>query len=344
MNTVILIFAIALSVYLVQVIKSFGYMSVAELKRRARGGDKQAAKVFRARVHGLQVWIVLWTLLSLTIALTVLSLDSLLPFAIALPLDVLLLVAMHVILPWARWPKPSLALASHVGPALGWFIYKSSPVLGFVDRLLGRWVEIESTTRIHSKEELLENLQKLPGELDRVGKDELRIAMHSLTFGEKIIGEVMTPRSVMTTVSVEDNLTPLLLSELHDSGFSRFPVRVGTQDTFVGVLYLKDAATLKGTATVKSKMREEVYYVNEQTNLDQVLNAFLRTEHHLFIVVNEYEEVVGVISIEDVLEQIIGKSIVDEFDKYSDLRAVARQKADELAKDRSEGSQQHIKE
>ncbi|MEM6997764.1 MAG: CBS domain-containing protein [Patescibacteria group bacterium] len=336
-----LFLGLGLSLYLVQLIRSFGYMSVAELRRRTDQGDLEAAKVHKARVHGIQIWVVLWGLLGLSLAGVILILDRLLPLWISLPLDVVLIVTMHVILPWARWPRPSLRLASHVGPVLGFLLYKSQPLLKGLDSLFGSWVEIEATQRIHSKEELLENLQKLPGELDKVGKDELRIAQHALTFGEKCIADVMTPKSVMRTVDELDVLTPVMRGELHDTGFSRFPV-TSEEDDYIGVLYLKDTTRMTKNDSVNKLMRPEVYYVNVDTNLDQVLNAFLRTQHHLFIVVNQYEEAVGVISIEDVLEQIIGKSIVDEFDQYEDLRAVAKQRADERARDRSKKGQQHI--
>ena len=309
-------------------------MGISELKRRAGDGDHDALRVYKARRHGIQIWIVLWGLLSLSLALTILLLDELLPLWLALVLDVLLLVSMHVILPWARWPRPSLKLASQVGPILGTLLYKSNPVLKVFNHLLGNWVEIEATQRIHSKEELLENLQKLPGQLDTVGRDELRIATHALTFGEKQIHEIMTPKSIVEMVEAKELLSPVVLSELHESGFSRIPVWSGNQDNIVDILYLKDALSYKKEMIAKDMMSSEVYYVNEQTNLDQVLNAFLRTQHLLFIVVNGYEEIVGVISIEDVIEQIIGRSIVDEFDKYEDLRAVAKQRASSLAKKR----------
>ena len=64
-------------------------------------------------------------------------------------------------------------------------------------------------------------------------------------------------------------------------------------------------------------------FINEDSNLRQALSAFLKTHHHLLIVVNSFEEMVGVLSLEDVLEQILGKQIVDEFDSYDNLRAVA---------------------
>ncbi len=70
-------------------------------------------------------------------------------------------------------------------------------------------------------------------------------------------------------------------------------------------------------------MSRKLTYVHEDFTLMRVLQAFLKTKRHLFLVVNSFEELVGIITIEDVLEQMIGRPIVDEFDKYDDLRAVA---------------------
>jgi len=162
----------------------------------------------------------------------------------------------------------------------------------------------------------------------RVSKDEVLIATSALTFGDENIGKVMTPIGVVKTVNEKDVLTPVMLDDLHDSGFSRFPVK-GNGDAYVGTLYFKDAVNMETSHTVKNIMRKDVFYVNESALLDQALKAFLKTQHHLFMVVNEYEDVVGVISIEDILERIIGKRIVDEFDKYDDLRAMAKSQAEE---------------
>ena len=328
--------------YLVQLIKSFGYMSTAELKRRSQLGDKQAKRVYQARRFKLQIWVFLWGLLALILAAMVIIIDRFLPFALALVIDVVLLVSVHVFLPWARWPAPNLKLASQVGPHIARVLKVFQPILKYLDSYLGNWIETELTVRIHSKEELLENLRRLPGDLDKIGKDELRIAMHALTFGDKQIKTIMTPKSVMQTVSVYSELSPALLTELHDSGFSRFPVISSGIDDFVGVFYLKDINYYRGSRLVEEQMRQDVYYVNEETNLDQVLNAFLRTHHHLFIVVNQHQQTVGVITIEDVLEQILGRAIIDEFDKYEDLQVVANQQAKQVKHQRADDEHQHL--
>jgi CBS domain containing-hemolysin-like protein len=70
-------------------------------------------------------------------------------------------------------------------------------------------------------------------------------------------------------------------------------------------------------------MQPRVFYIRENHSLEHALHGFLRTRHHLFIVVNEYRETVGLLSLEDVIEALLGRSIVDEFDEYDNLRKVA---------------------
>lgn len=161
----------------------------------------------------------------------------------------------------------------------------------------------------------------------RFSAEELRIAAGSLTFGDKIVRNVMTPRRTVKSVAATEAMGPHLMDELHASGHSRFPVYQEKPDNIVGMLYARDLMSAHGGGQVRDLMKKEVYYVHEEQTLSQVLGAFLKTKHHLFIVVNSFEEIVGIITIEDILEQILGKPIVDEFDKYNDMRAVAAQGA-----------------
>jgi CBS domain containing-hemolysin-like protein len=117
------------------------------------------------------------------------------------------------------------------------------------------------------------------------------------------------------------------MDDLHKTGHSRFPVaKDGAKSAspdIVGTLYLKDIIGYEGGGKVKELARKEVYYINEDSNLRQALDAFLKTHHHLLMVVNSFEEIAGILSIEVILEQIIGQPIVEDFDNYEDLRAVA---------------------
>jgi len=321
--------------FIVLLLRSYELLTLAELKRQARAGNTEAKNVYGVRSSfGLGVYILMWTIIGILSIQMVLLLDSRLWGLIVVLIFVPATVVLYALLPRIRYPSPSLALASLSAPIVRRLLSLALPLFFIVRRIPTKWIERDETRKLHSKEELLEVLENTQINDDPFSKDELSIAMHALTFGDLKITQVMTPRSVVKTVRADDILSPVLLGELHQSGFSRFPVIEPERGDYVGVLYSKDLSDLRTNKYVRDAMKTELYYVNEFTSLDNVLNAFLRTQHHLFLVVNEFEEIVGIVTIEDVLEQIIGRKIVDEFDQYADLRVVARQIAQKEAKER----------
>jgi putative hemolysin len=134
-------------------------------------------------------------------------------------------------------------------------------------------------------------------------------------------------------VSQDETIGPMLMDELHKTGFSRFPVTKGspksTTPEITGTLYLKDIIGFENKASVKDLMEKGAHFINETQSLRQALDGFLKSRRHLFIVVNNFEETVGSLSLEDVLEQATGTKIADEFDQHEDLRAVAEHEAEE---------------
>lgn len=135
----------------------------------------------------------------------------------------------------------------------------------------------------------------------------------------------MTPRAVVDTVNKKDLLGPLTLDTLYKTGHSRLPVMDGDIDHIVGVLHIQDLlkVSVDNTPTAEQAMEQRVYYIREDHTLDRALAAFLRTHHHLFVVINAYRETVGVMTLEDVMEALLGHKIIDEFDAHDNLRAVA---------------------
>ncbi len=180
---------------------------------------------------------------------------------------------------------------------------------------------------LESKDELAHLIETSDLDMSRQEKDLLT---HALRFEDKVIKDSMTPRSVVEVVKDNETLGPLVLDRLHKTGFSRFPVVHKDLDHVIGMLYAHDFMTnlsSEQTVSVTEAMNKTVFYIHELQSLMDALAAFLRTKHLLFIVVNEFEETVGVISIEDVIEALIGRKIVDEFDQYEDLRTVAHRAA-----------------
>jgi CBS domain containing-hemolysin-like protein len=308
-------------------------MSVSELKRQARNGNPDSKAVYPVRVYGVQLWILLWAFQGLLTSGIILLLHGLIGSLWTIIASVPLIVLIHAILPWTRRPKPSLHMAAVVSPYLERVLRILFPVLRYAERSVGRWIQPEPILLIQSKDELLEILHHNAEEFDHVSPDELKIAEKALVFGDKLVGDHMTPLSAVYFIRADETLSPVVLGEMHDSGHSRFPVYQGSNQNIIGTLFLKDALNVKNVRVAKDVMRCEVYYVNEHQTLDHALQAFLKTKHHMFVVVNEFEDVVGVLSIEDVLEQIIGHQIVDEFDKFEDLREVAKHHGREVHKE-----------
>jgi CBS domain containing-hemolysin-like protein len=328
---ILFIILVCLTVYGILLIRSFEFMSVPELKRQARKGNEDAKKVYPVRSYGMQLWMFLWFILGfLTTSIILLIKDIFGEWGawVALLINVPLIVVLHAILPWSKRPKPSLHMAAIVSPYLEIILRKSFPILRRLEKWVGRWIQPEPFMLIQSKDELLEILRHNADEFkDEVTKHELKIAERALLFGEELVTDHMTPLNTVKFVDSEELLTPVVIGELHDSGHSRFPVFEGSDQNIVGTLYLRDAVRVKKPKPVARVMRDDVKFINEQQTLDYALNGFIRTKHHLFVVVNEFEDVVGVLSIEDVIKQIIGHPIRDEDDHYDDLRAVAKKNA-----------------
>jgi CBS domain containing-hemolysin-like protein len=333
-QVILLILAILAIVYTVLLLRSFEYMSVGELKRQARAGNPYAKKVYPVRAYKMQLWIVLWTLIGFLMSSIVLLLDNLMGALLTILINIPLVILIHAVLPWAKRPKPSLKMAALVSPFFERLLRLLYPALSRVEKWIGNWIQPEPILLIQSKDELLEILRHNAEEFDHINSDELKIAENALIFGDKAVSDFMIPLNTVHFVSKEEQLTPKVMDELHKSGYSRFPVFQGNRQNVVGTLFIKDAISLSNQRYVKDVMKPEVYYINEQQNLDYALMAFIKTKHHLFIVVNQFEDIVGVISIEDILEQIVGKPIMDEFDQFEDLRAVAKVTADKVHESR----------
>ncbi len=205
-------------------------------------------------------------------------------------------------------------------------------VIQFLERYpgLGRMLRTvgvsPSSTQVSSREEL-EHLVEESGAI--LTSDEKKLIINGLHFNQKTVESIMTPRGVVNTVKKGDVLGPLMLDELHKTGHSRFPVIDGDIDHVVGMLHIKDLLTLgkKETETAEKAMEKRVFYINQEQTLDRALAAFIKTRHHLFVVVNGYRETAGILTLEDTIEALLGREIVDEFDVHDDLRVVAARSA-----------------
>ncbi len=145
-----------------------------------------------------------------------------------------------------------------------------------------------------------------------VDADEFQMIESVMEFSETQAGEIMTPRTDMFALPVE---TPWdeAVESLRQAGHTRVPVYEGDIDHIVGILYAKDMLGRGGDDSIQSILRK-CYFVPETKPLDDLLTEFKARKVHLAIILDEYGGTAGLVTIEDVLEEIVG-DIADEYDK-----------------------------
>ncbi|MBC7746729.1 CBS domain-containing protein [Pedobacter sp.] len=287
-----------------------------ELRRRLDSGDG-AAMQLQAQRATLPRLLALRHLLEVIVSVVlVLATVTLLGWFVGGLIAIAVLIATDIIAqrPWARE-----------------FVSKQYKV--YEARVLEtiahwRWLGFFSFTELITEDMSIASKPELRHLIGRsqtvLSHDERQHLESTLSFSDVIVKDIMTPRSMIDNIDQRESIGPLVLDQLHKTGHSRFPVIDVDVDHVVGMLYLHDLVTLSSThKTAKGAMQPDVYYVHEDHSLEHALHAFLRTHHHLFIVVNKFRETVGLLSLEDVIESLLGHQVIDEFDEYHDLRKVA---------------------
>jgi putative hemolysin len=147
--------------------------------------------------------------------------------------------------------------------------------------------------------------------------DEKEILKGLVNFGTLAVKQVMRSRIEMSAVEVDLNFTELL-EAVNKSGFSRIPVYKGTIDHIQGILYTKDLLPYLGEGPDFNwqKLLRPGFFIPETKKLDSLLKDFQNKRVHMAIVVDEYGGTSGLITLEDLIEEIIGE-INDEFDEVS---------------------------
>ncbi|MET7329968.1 hemolysin family protein [Nonomuraea sp. NPDC005650] len=178
----------------------------------------------------------------------------------------------------------------------------------------------------------------------RVIEPDEREMIHSVfELGDTLVREVMVPRTDMVYIERGKTISQALSLALR-SGFSRIPVVGENEDDVIGIAYLKDIARKihetgegGGKETVESTMRSAAY-VPESKPIDQLMREMQARQIHMAIVIDEYGGTAGLVTIEDVLEEIVGE-ITDEYDQEAPrveampdggMRVTARMPVDEL--------------
>ena len=149
--------------------------------------------------------------------------------------------------------------------------------------------------------------------------DTLRMMEGAIAVSDMTVGDVMVPRSQMVSLPVDARLIDLM-KQVVESGHSRFPVHGEDKDEILGILLAKDllrgVVADNGPGTIRELLRPAVL-IPESKKLNVLLREFRQSRNHMAIVIDEYGGVAGLLTIEDVLEEIVGE-IDDEHDDAED--------------------------
>lgn len=298
------------------------------LQRLAKQKNKNAMSILEIRSSSMQLLITL--ILGTTLAnafATILIGDHFSGFVAGI-ISAMLIFLFADVVPQAYASRYAIAFGGFCVPMTKIFLFLFYPISAPVAYILKYILGEEKVNKI-SKVDLLTILDE--GEISGVSgvdTDERRIARGSLLFSDRRVTNVMTPNTVVKTISHDEVLDHEKLIDLRNTGYSRIPVYEKNQHDFRGILYLKDLIGVSTPCKVSDVMDNTIHFVHSNDPLDKVLSEFISTKMHLFVVLDEFGGFDGVITVEDILEEIIGQEIMDEDDDIPDLRqyAKARQK------------------
>ena len=237
----------------------------------------------------------------------------------------LVILLLSEIIPKTAGVVYSRYLARRIARPLEFLVLIFTPVI-WLSRGVTRLVASSNEAERVSDEELLLMVRQglRSGDLK---PHEADVISNILSLETKTAEAIMTPRVVLFSLSTSTSLTNAAATE-QLLRHSRVPVYDDDVDDIVGIVHRRDilgAAAKDEFNTTLDQLMRPVHFVVESAKLDQLLRMFLEQRQHLMVVTDEFGTVSGIVTLEDVLEEILGHEIVDEFDQVADLRAFARQ-------------------
>ena len=216
------------------------------------------------------------------------------------------------------------SLAPYIARPLQWMVIILKPII-LICQAVTRLIPRKNSSRVSAEE--LTTIARLSRQSGEIEKDQEKVITNILDLRDKIVRQVMTPRTV--TFSLSKEMTVADAAQLKEKWHvhSRVPIYGRNTDDVVGIVLsyevMMAAADDKHDLKLE-KIMQPVHFVPETAPLNKVFIDFFEKQQHLFVVVDEYGSVTGVISMEDVIEEIMGREIVDESDRTQNMRALAR--------------------
>lgn len=297
-----------------------------QLKQRALSKEKPAVEGYRFSYYKPQIIVSTAIVISMCVSGLVLLFQELTINIWAVPLTVIAVLLFALVLPAKIYqkfgPKIPQKLISIFGNIS---LIMAKPFSLGTRAVSGVW-----SKKFYSKSQLMKILARhADSDLGELTTDELNIISSAINYSNKKVADIMVPKKMVFTANLDDQVGPILMNELHKSGHQRFPVcDQKNSDEVAGILRLNTLVGDKKSGAVKKLMDQEVYYLHEDLGLDHALQAFSKTKHDFYIVIDKTRRFTGIVTVEDVITQILGRKPDSDFEFYDSLSHVSSLKQD----------------
>ena len=190
-----------------------------------------------------------------------------------------------------------------------------------------------------TKEELLESMLQSEDE-GVIDEQESDVIENILNLNNIKVGEVLTPRSVVFAINENMSIKEVIDTKEAIFKFSRIPVYKDSIEDVTGLVLTKKIfkqALIDDSVTLSS-IKKEIFSINENVPVSKALDLLITKKDHMFLVMDNYDQTEGIVTLEDCVETILGVEIMDESDTTEDMRELAKQKMKQKRKEKEKGS------
>ena len=337
---IVLLFLIGLNAFFAAAEIAFISLNDAKIEKQAKEGDKKAKQIRKMLkepsrfLATIQIGITLAGFLSSAFAADAFAgelapiLENLIPLGIStwntISIILITVILSYFSLVFGELVPKRIAMKNSEKIAFG-----TIPVIRFIYSITKPFVKLLTlSTNLISKifgineideetvtEEEIRMMVDVGEEKGSIEEEEKELINNVFEFNDKVVSEVMIHRKDIFGVEVNDDIANIL-NELKEYKYSRIPVYEETIDNIVGVLFIKDLlafVNMKKEAKIKKLMRD-VYFVSETKMINELFRELQKNKHQMAVVLDEYGGTAGLITMEDILEELVG-NIFDEYDE-----------------------------
>ncbi len=299
-------------------------LGLGDLERKIKEGNRQAEKIYSIRKNGN---FLLCTLLlgnvAVNSAISVVMSDIASGFAAA-SISTGAIFIFGEVFPQALFSRHAFNVGARTTWLVKIFMFIMYPIAKPLSMLLDFVFGEELSQRLnkHELELLLEDHVE-----NGIDLDEKRMMIGAMKFSDKDAIDVVTPTTILFAMEASTVLTNEVIEKVKDEHYSRIPVYNEDKENIIGILYAKDLLGLDTSLSQKASelcRKENLLRIDETHKLNSLLNHMIQAKVHMSFVFNEFGSLTGVVTLEDIIEEILKVEIMDENDTVADLQNFAK--------------------